>query len=169
MEGIAVYIIIGIIYIARALLKKKNEGKSAPKQPNKQNTPQQPQRKKTQQKEPESLEDLIGELFGDKPKKAAPIPEPVEVIESDPFELERQRKLEEVQKRKEREKAEHLRRAKAQEEEVKRRAMLMDKLAKESHQDAKKKVIKVIKKDKKSFDLRDAVVAKIILDRPYID
>ncbi len=167
MEGIAVYIIIAIIYFARYLLKNKNEKKQVPKHPNQPNAPQQPQQKKPQRKEPESLEDLLGELFGDKAKKTAPIPQPlVEVVEVDPFEEEKLRKAEKVRKRKERAQAEHLRRAKEQEEEVKRRALLMEKLARESHQDAKKKVLKP-SKIAKSFNLKEAVIAKIILDRPY--
>ncbi|MEZ5023507.1 MAG: hypothetical protein R2728_09660 [Chitinophagales bacterium] len=181
MESILVYVIIGVIYFVAKAMNKNKEGNKPKGKPvnqpqSQQRQPQQrqPQQRQVEQKapappkQPATFEDLLGELLGEQPKKQ-PVPPPVEVFDTDEFELVRQRQLEEERTRKQKERAAVEKRAKIQQEEVLRRKAMMAKLAVESHQDYKKAKNLSPKKIAKSFDLRQAIIAKTILDRPYID
>ena len=146
MEGILVYVIIGIIYFARFLLKKKNEEKQIPP-----GQPQPRQSKKTSPSgkqepsppEPVSLEDLIGEFFGEQKKSKAPEAKPIETVQPDPLVLQKQRRENEERKRREREKEERERRARIQIEEERRREKMMEELAKQAIQANSNKIKRV--------------------------
>lgn len=171
MESIIVYVIIGIIYFVAKAMNKNKKGNTAPPKGRQKGAQPHPQPKhQTEQapSKPATFEELLGELLGEQSKKQA-VPPPVEVSEIDEIELARQRKLEEERTRRQKQREEANRKAELHKQEVLRRKAMMAKLATESHQDFKKPKKQKSEKVKKAFNLRDAIIAQTILERPYLD
>lgn len=198
MDSVLYYIIIGVIYFLFSRLRKKeekppvrpkgkapqqqpqqrpsnknepasledllgelfNEGKPKPQQQptSQQPTSQQPASTQPQQMQPQTMEE-----------RAAQEQKHLAELKRKREEAERKRKLENEKLA--------LKRQRELEQESKRREALMNQLAESSKQittstsskKVKKRKAGQLKKNSNRFSLRDAVVAKIILDRPYID
>ncbi len=176
MEQIILYLIVGAIYLFLNSKKAKDKKKGTPQTPtNKKTAP-------TNKKQPETFGELFESLFGE---TAAPTVSKEKNTEEQQYqqrEVEKQRRNKEANQKldSQRKRAIELRKieeAKRLQLEKERKEKLNEERKKAAHlrslaEKAKQKnknltPAKVVRKKKSKFNLREAIIAQVILERPY--
>lgn len=175
MESVILYLIVGAIYLflnmKKAKDKKKNPPKSAPQGESQDGTTPAPT-----QKQPETFGDLFESLFGEPSKPQtktvqapSPVKEQAKTQEKEYGEVLDEQRNRSLEKRKNEQAARYQKEKdqKAQLDIERKKAAHLRHMAEKARLQNNANMPIRKKKSKTKFNLREAIIAQVILERPY--